>query len=61
MIVFQNETLWKTLSQASLLLAPPGHSRTSAHAILKATHEPADKVRPAAGKKPAAKTKQPER
>lgn len=37
-IAFQNETLWKALSQSSLLLAPPGKSRTEAHAVLKATH-----------------------
>jgi deoxyribonuclease-2 len=38
-IAFQNATLWKALSQTGLLLAPPGKSRTEAHAVLKATHE----------------------
>ncbi len=38
-IAFQNATLWRALSQAGLLLAPPGKSRTEAHAVLKATHE----------------------
>src|ERR1051326_3078093 len=37
-IAFQNETLWKALSQSSLLLAPPGHSRTDAHEIIRGTH-----------------------
>ena len=62
-IAFQNETLWKALSQTSLVLAPPGCSRTDAHAIIKATHEPepADKVESTAGTKPAAKIKKPKR
>jgi len=38
-VAFQNETLWKALSQAGLLLAPPGKTRTEAHAVLKASHE----------------------
>lgn len=38
-IAFQNAALWKVLSQSGLLLAPPGKSRTGAHAVLAATHE----------------------
>jgi deoxyribonuclease-2 len=37
-IAFQNEVLWKALSQSSLLLAPPGHSRTQAHVLVQTTH-----------------------
>jgi deoxyribonuclease II len=37
-IAFQNETLWKALSKTSLILAPPGHSRTEAHKIIELTH-----------------------
>ena len=38
-IAFQNETLWKALSQAGLLLAPPGKNRAEAHAVIRATHD----------------------
>lgn len=37
-VAFQNETLWRALSQSGLLLAPPGHSRTEAHAVIRQTH-----------------------
>jgi len=37
-IAFQNKTLWQALSKTSLLLAPPGQSRTDAHATIKKTH-----------------------
>jgi len=37
-IAFKNETLWKALSKTSLVLAPPGHSRTEAHKVIEATH-----------------------
>jgi deoxyribonuclease-2 len=37
-VAFQNEVLWTALSKTSFLLAPPGHSRTQAHAILRSTH-----------------------
>jgi deoxyribonuclease-2 len=62
-IAFQNETLWKALSKTSLVLAPPGHSRTDAHEIIKASHEPepADKVESTASTKPTAKAKKPKR
>ena len=43
-IAFQNETLWRALSQSSLTLAPPGHTRTEAHEVIQATqsHAPID-------------------
>jgi deoxyribonuclease II len=39
-IAFQNATLWQALSKSSLLLAPPGQTRTDAHDFLKQTHHP---------------------
>ena len=33
-IAFQNETLWNALTRTSLVLAPPGHSRTQAHDVI---------------------------
>jgi deoxyribonuclease-2 len=33
-IAFQNKTLWSALSKAGLVLAPPGHTRTAAHAVI---------------------------
>jgi len=39
-IAFQNETLWTALSKTTLVLAPPGHSRTEASKIIEATHNP---------------------
>jgi len=38
-IAFKNTTLWSALSKSSLVLAPPGHSRTEATEIIKATHK----------------------
>jgi deoxyribonuclease-2 len=69
-IAFQNEILWLALSKAGLLLAPPGHTRTQAHALIRETHHPhaeapprpkraATKKTPAAKKAPAAKKKTP--
>lgn len=43
-IAFQNETLWKALSKTELTLAPPGHSRTDAHAVIHKTHKEHGKV-----------------
>jgi len=47
-IAFQNQVLWLGLSKASLVLAPPGHSRTEAADLIKKTHyhvnEAPDKV-----------------
>jgi deoxyribonuclease-2 len=37
-IAFQNVTLWKALSRTTLLLAPPGMSRTEAIRLIQATH-----------------------
>jgi deoxyribonuclease-2 len=37
-IAFQNLTLWNALTKTSLLLAPPGSSRTEAHQIIRNTH-----------------------
>ena len=38
-IAFKNKTLWLGLSKSGLLLAPPGHTRTEAHDIIRATHQ----------------------
>jgi deoxyribonuclease-2 len=38
-IAFQNRTLWNALSRTSLVLAPPGHNRTEAHAVIDKTQE----------------------
>ena len=58
-IAFQNETLWKALSQTGLVLSPPGHSREEAHALIKATHGPEapPKAKAAAKAKSSAKAK----
>ena len=45
-IAFQNEILWKALSKTSFLLAPPGHSRTQAHAVIRSTHVEHDEALP---------------
>ena len=37
-IAFQNQTLWAALSKTDLLVAPPGHSRVDAQALILATH-----------------------
>lgn len=37
-IAFQNTILWSALSKTGLILAPPGHSRTDAHALIKEAH-----------------------
>lgn len=61
-IAFQNETLWRGLSQSGLLLAPPGHSRADAHTLLHGTHAPESeapsKAKPARARpKPTSRTK----
>jgi deoxyribonuclease-2 len=60
-IAFQNQTLWKALSKTSLLLAPPGQSRTHALSIIKETHstdaEAPSRVKPVAKKRIAKKAK----
>lgn len=37
-IAFQNDVLWKALSQSSFLLAPPGSTRAQAHELISLTH-----------------------
>jgi deoxyribonuclease II len=37
-IAFQNEVLWHALSRTSLVLAPPGHSRTETIGMIHTTH-----------------------
>jgi deoxyribonuclease-2 len=38
-IAFQNQTLWAALSKTDLLVAPPGHTRVDAQALITATHK----------------------
>jgi hypothetical protein len=38
-IAFQDDKLWAALSKTDLLVAPPGHTRVEAHALVKATHK----------------------
>lgn len=38
-IAFQNATLWTALSKTDLLIAPPGHSRAEARALIQSTHK----------------------
>jgi deoxyribonuclease-2 len=44
-VAFQNPTLWTALSHTDLLLAPPGHTRDEARALIHATHLAPDAVR----------------
>jgi deoxyribonuclease-2 len=37
-IAFQNKILWQALSKTDLILAPPGHTRAEAHALIQQTH-----------------------
>jgi deoxyribonuclease-2 len=37
-IALQDAKLWAALSKTDLLVAPPGHTRVDAHALVKATH-----------------------
>ncbi|MDT4966187.1 MAG: deoxyribonuclease [Acidobacteriota bacterium] len=37
-IAFQDATLWAALTKTDLLVAPPGHTRVDARALIKATH-----------------------
>ena len=37
-IAFQDKTLWTALSKTDLIVAPPGHSRVDARALITATH-----------------------
>jgi len=45
-IAFQNKVLWLGLSKSSLLLAPPGHTRTEAHELINQTHQPHSEAPP---------------
>ena len=60
-VAFQNEMLWKALSKTSLILAPPGHTRSEAHAVIKKTHHPLaetpPKAKPVSRAKPVARAK----
>ena len=47
-IAFQNQILWLALSKAGLLLAPPGYTRTQAHALIRETHHPHAEAPPSA-------------
>lgn len=38
-IAFQDPTLWAALSKTDLLVAPPGHTRVEARALIKETHK----------------------
>lgn len=38
-IAFQDQRLWAALSKTDLIVAPPGHSRVDAQALMKATHK----------------------
>jgi deoxyribonuclease-2 len=41
-IALQNPTLWQALSKTDLILAPPGHTREQALALIKRTHQDPD-------------------
>jgi deoxyribonuclease II len=40
-IAFQDERLWTALSKTDLIVAPPGHTRAEARALITATHQAA--------------------
>jgi deoxyribonuclease-2 len=61
-IAFQNRLLWQALSRTDLILAPPGHTRDHARALLRSSHQTFDtdspsQPTPAAKPKPPAKPK----
>jgi deoxyribonuclease-2 len=57
-IAFQDATLWAALSKTDLLVAPPGHTRVDARALIKATHKTIHERLPSAVvHKPATKEK----
>jgi deoxyribonuclease-2 len=45
-IALQDEKLWAALSKTDLLIAPPGHSRADARALIKSTHGSSGKRKP---------------
>lgn len=47
-IAFQNTILWSALSKSSLVLAPPGHSRTEAIGLITETQHPKSEAPPKA-------------
>lgn len=51
-IAFQNKVLWTALSKAGLILAPPGHTREAAHALIK-KHQAPEAEAPLKTKNPA--------
>jgi deoxyribonuclease II len=55
-IALQDKVLWASLSKTDLLVAPPGHTRGDARALIKSTHQPA-----ASAKKSAKKSAKPSR
>ena len=55
-IAFQDAALWEALSKTDLLVAPPGHSRVDARALIAATHRPTHRVSPkSVARKPGTK------
>jgi deoxyribonuclease-2 len=54
-IAFQNQILWQALSKTSLVLAPPGTTRTDAHAIIAATKDKTSEAPPKGNAKTTAK------
>lgn len=56
-IAFQDPTLWAALSKTDLLVAPPGHTRVDARALIKATHKVVHERLPTTATKPGVKKK----
>jgi hypothetical protein len=56
-IAFQDATLWAALSKTDLLVAPPGHTRVDARALIQATHKVIHERLPTTATKPAPKKK----
>ncbi|MDB5283848.1 MAG: deoxyribonuclease [Bacteroidota bacterium] len=56
-IAFKNQVLWQALTKSSLVLAPPGHTRSEAHDVIRATHHPHSEAPPKAKKADDAKAK----
>ena len=54
-IAFQDQTLWAALSKTDLLVAPPGHTRVEARALIKETHKTIHERLPKAATKPTKK------
>lgn len=55
-IAFQDERLWAALSKTDLLVAPPGHTRVDARALVKATHKTTHEPLPTTAHKPKLRT-----